>query len=127
MSIVDADYGTSLTTLRDSIRHGTQLTGSDKKTLIALIEDAVTRMNTISGPSATTVTDGGILTLHVRQEFDILDAFNGASNINTVVAAIATASGVLRANAATLDTDLTAQTAATPTVPTIVTNTVLDG
>lgn len=103
MSIVDADYSIVLEQLRDANQKGTP----DKVALpkaIGVVKDAVSRMGVRTTSTA--------LTTAVAAQFDILDAFTGADSAAAIVAAIATASTLLRA-------DATALIAATPTVPTL--------
>ncbi len=108
-------YSDALAALQRAGAHGGDLTHTEKRNLLAVvrasaaggdlagISDAAVQQSktdtTTFGVDAT--TNAGL----VDVQFDILDAFDAMSNIADVIAAIATASSVLRASAVLVNGD----------------------
>lgn len=115
-SPTDTDYRTTINTIRSHIGNGTQMSADEMRLAMAVIKNAISRINASNGGTdilSTTATN-------IAAQFNILDAFTAGSAAATIVAAIATASALLRANATALEASGT-------TVPTYVSSTVADG
>lgn len=94
MAVVDADYGTLIELCRTLLAHGQTMHGKDIKQVIAVLKDAISRMDVsteLNDVDATWTTQKAILA-----------AFDDMDTAADIVAAIATAITAIDADVAAL-------------------------
>lgn len=113
MAIVDADYSEAIEAMRGHIANGTQMSGAQMVKTIAVIKDAIARMDVSTEVSA-------VVDEYATQKA-LLSAFTSMDAAADIVAGIATATAALDPLVAALD-------GVDPgTAPTYVTSPVADG
>lgn len=136
----DADYSTVIETLRGHIGKGTQPSAYEMRLALAVLKDAISRMDVntenaaIDAANTALATTGPAVATTVDTQFAILQAFDGLSTLQDVLDAIDAAETAIDADVVAmtddvddLDTANTALQAVDPSVPTYVTNVVADG
>ncbi len=143
MTVVNADYLTSLAVLQGHIYNGTAPSADEQKALIAIIRNAATRLGTAYALSTTSTDVTTQMTTVTTAKAALVTQFGLLAPLNiatitgdipgaaTLIAAAVAVWATQNTALATVITQLTADalaiTVATPVGPTLVTNTVMDG